>query len=107
MRGPGRKARRSKYDKNMLFRLVLLTLGGLPAWAGGLQFSLADTAGVRHTPAEWTAKRAVVLFFSSTDGPLANAYVPEMNRMQQAFASRGVVFYAVQGDATIAAAEVV
>jgi hypothetical protein len=49
----------------------------------------------------------VVLFFSSTDCPLANAYVPEMNRMRQEYAARGVAFYAVQGDATIPAPEVV
>ena len=86
----------------------MLTLVGVSGWAGGLpQFSLADTAGGKHTPAEWASKRAVVLFFSSTDCPLANAYVPEMNRMQQAYGSRGVAFYAVQGDATIAATEVV
>lgn len=87
---------------------LLLILGGLTAWAGGLpQLSLTDTAGRSHSPAEWSGKRAVVLFFSSTDCPLANAYVPEVNRMQQAYGSRGVAFYAVQGDATIAAAEVV
>lgn len=93
----------------MFFRGVLLAiLGGLLAWAGGLpHFSLVDTAGQKHTPAEWTAKRAVVLFFSSTDCPLANAVVPELNRLQQIYASRGAAFYAVQGDATIASAEVV
>ena len=85
--------------------LLLATLSG---WAGGLPpFSLSDTAGGQHTPAEWASKKAVVLFFSSTDCPLANAYVPEMNRMRQAYAGRGIAFYAVQGDATIANAEVV
>jgi peroxiredoxin len=93
----------------MYFRAAaVLILAGLSGWAGGLpQFSLADTTGGRHTPAEWASKKAVVLFFSSTDCPLANAYVPEMNRMRQAYAPRGVAFYAVQGDATIAAPEVV
>lgn len=86
---------------------LVIFLGGLAAWAGGLpQFSLSDTAGRTHTPAEWASKRAVVLFFSSTDCPLANGYVPEMNRMQQSYSPRGVAFYAVQGDATIAPAEV-
>jgi peroxiredoxin len=93
----------------MFCRLPLLVaLGGLVAWAGGLpQFSLSDTAGRTHTPAEWASKRAVVLFFSSTDCPLANGYVPEMNRIEQTYSPRGVAFFAVQGDATIAAAEVV
>lgn len=93
----------------MFCRLPLLVaLGGSVVWAGGLpQFSLSDTAGRTHTPAEWASRRAVVLFFSSTDCPLANAYVPEMNRIEQAYSPRGVAFFAVQGDATIAAAEVV
>lgn len=93
----------------MFFRSSgLLVLAGLCAWAGGPpQSSFADTTGGRHTSAEWASKKAVVLFFSSTDCPLANAYVPEMNRMRQEYAARGVAFYAVQGDATIASAEVV
>jgi peroxiredoxin len=70
------------------------------------QFSLADTAGRTHTPAEWTGKRAVVLFFLTTDCPLCNNYVPELNRIAQAFSPRGVAFYAVQGDATIPDADV-
>jgi peroxiredoxin len=70
------------------------------------QFSLADTVGRTHTPTEWTGKRAVVLFFLTTDCPLCNTYVPEMNRIAQAFSARGVAFYGVQGDATIADADV-
>ena len=85
----------------------MLLSGALPLLAGGLpQFSLSDTNGRTHTPAEWTGKRAVVLFFASTDCPLSNGYVPEMNRIQQAYSPRGVAFYAVQGDATVATAEV-
>jgi peroxiredoxin len=70
------------------------------------QFSLDDTAGRPHTPAEWSGKRAVVLFFLTTDCPLCNTYVPEMNRIAQAYGARGVAFYGVQGDATIADDEV-
>lgn len=65
-------------------------------------FSLTDTAGHLHSTAEWTGKRAVVLFFVSTDCPLSNNYVPEFNRIEQAYTPRGVVFYAVQGDASVA-----
>ena len=68
--------------------------------------SLADSEGRTHTSAEWAGKRAVVLLFVTTDCPLSNAYVPEFNRLQRAYASQGIVFYAVQGDATIAAEEV-
>jgi len=73
---------------------VLATAGSLP------HFSLSDTSGRIHTPADWVGKRAVVLLFVSTDCPLSNRYVPEMNRIASAYASRDVAFFAVQGDAT-------
>ena len=71
-----------------------------------LQFALRDTEGVAHTPQEWAQARAVVLFFVTTDCPLSNGYAPEMNRIEQAYAPRGVLFYAVQGDTTIPDEEV-
>jgi peroxiredoxin len=72
-------------------------------WAGAsLEFSLRDADGAIHTQAEWTQARAIVLFYVTTDCPLSNAYAPEMGRIAEAYASRGVRFYAVQGDSTIA-----
>lgn len=70
------------------------------------QFSLTDTSGKLHSLTEFAGKRAIVLLFVSTDCPLSNRYVPEMNRIQNAYASRGVAFYAVQGDATTPVGEV-
>jgi len=67
-----------------------------------IAFALRDTAGVVHRQDEWTTKRAVVVFFTTTDCPLSNQYVPEMNRIRAEYASRGVAFYAVQSDLTIA-----
>jgi peroxiredoxin len=84
--------------------LLVLTLAGGAATLP--QFSFADTEGRTHTPAEWNGKRAVVLFFLTTDCPLCNSYVPELNRIAQTYTPRGVIFYAVQGDATVPAAEV-
>ena len=90
-------------------KLRVCLLAGL-ALAGAAatlpRFSLADTEGRIHTPAEWSGKRAVVLFFLTTDCPLCNTYAPEMNRIAQAYTPRGVAFYGVQGDATVPAAEV-
>ena len=71
-----------------------------------LQFALRDTEGVEHHPNEWAQARAVVLFFVTTDCPLSNGYAPEMNRIEHAYAPRGVLFYAVQGDTTIPDEEV-
>jgi len=70
------------------------------------QFALHDVEGALHTQDEWTPARAVVIFFVTTDCPLSNGYAPEMNRIEQAYAPRGVRVYAVQGDTTIADDEV-
>jgi hypothetical protein len=50
------------------------------------------------------ADRGVV--FVTIDCPVANSYVPEMNRLHDRFSPRGVRFYAVQADVTIAENEV-
>ncbi|MGA3018906.1 MAG: redoxin domain-containing protein [Bryobacteraceae bacterium] len=89
-----------------LARSALFLAAACAVAAGLPQFSLVDTAGRTHTPADWTGKRAIVLFFVSTDCPLSNNYVPELNRIAQAYAPRGVAFYAVQGDATVPEADV-
>jgi thiol-disulfide isomerase/thioredoxin len=86
--------------------LLLLSLAWILAAADLPQFSLTDTSGRVHTHAEWGDKRAVVLLFVSTDCPLSNGYVPELNRIERAYAPRGIAFYAVQGDATVADQEV-
>jgi peroxiredoxin len=70
------------------------------------QFSLRDTLGGVHSPVEWNGKRAIVVFFTTTDCPLSNNEVPEMNRTRRDYESRGVAFYAVQADTTIADADV-
>jgi peroxiredoxin len=76
------------------------------AWAAPLQFRLRDAQGAVHTPAEWSGQRAILLFFVTTDCPVGNSYVPEMNRIHDAYASRGVSVYAVQADPGVAEADV-
>jgi len=85
--------------------ILALSSGALYA-AAPVRFDLRDTNGTRHTAEEWRARKAVVLFFTMTDCPLANGYVPEMNRMRAAYEARGVVFYAVQADNTASDAAV-
>jgi peroxiredoxin len=83
-------------------------LAALPLCAAGaLDFHLRDTVGATHTPAEWSAAKAVVIYFTTTDCPIANSYVPEMNRIHDAYVARGVAFFAVQTDLTIPEADVV
>jgi peroxiredoxin len=74
-----------------------LTVAALSAPAAP-PFRLRDTAGGVHTYEEWRGGKAIVLFFVATDCPVANSYVPEMNRIRQAYAARDVLFFAVQAD---------
>jgi len=67
---------------------------------------LRDTGGGLHDPSEWLKAPAAVLFFVTTDCPIANSYVPEMNRLHERFAARGVRFFGVQADVSIAGPEV-
>jgi peroxiredoxin len=88
-------------------RTALLFICAAAALAAPPAFQLRDTQGLTHTQAEFAGHKAVVLFFTTTDCPIANSYVPEMNRIHDAYASRGVLFYAVQTDLTIPQATVV
>jgi peroxiredoxin len=83
------------------FCLVAAAVFGAP-----LNFQLRDTQGAIHTQAEFAGRKAVVLFFTTTDCPIANSYVPELNRIHDAYAPRGVAFYAVQTDLAIPQADV-
>ena len=86
--------------------IFILLLSVLAAADRVPQFALRDTEGATHQPDEWAHARAVAIFFVTTDCPLSNGYVPEMNRIEQAYAPRGVRFYAVQGDTTVPDQEV-
>src|SRR6195952_5477489 len=70
--------------------------------SSGPQFQLRDTQGGTHTQAEWAKQKAILLFFITTDCPVGNSYVPEMNRLREAYEARGVAFYGVQADPTVA-----
>ena len=76
------------------------------AHAAAPPFQLRDTQGAVHTPAEWSGQKAILLFFITTDCPVGNSYVPELNRIREAYGGRGVGVYAVQADTTVADAEV-
>jgi peroxiredoxin len=92
----------------MLARFLIgLFLAFFASFAGGTpQFHLSDTAGATHTQAEWASQKAIVLYFVTIDCPVANGYVPEMNRIHDAYAARGVAFYGVQADPGVAEAAV-
>ena len=94
----------------MQFRFLLAVLAAgccLPSYAGLPDFHLRDTTGGAHSPAEWAGHKAVVLYFTTVDCPVANSYVPEMNRIHDAYAARGVLFLAVETDVTVPEPQVV
>jgi peroxiredoxin len=95
------------YNENDMLKRSIAALFAASLLAAGLPpFELRDTSGAVHRPAEWRDKRAVVLFFVMTDCPLANGYVPEMNRIRADYVAKGVAVYAVQTDNTISDADV-
>src|SRR3954469_5038747 len=79
--------------------LVLLSVAGSQAAAP--RFQLRDATGNLHTSAEWSGQKAILLFFVTTDCPVANSYVPEMNRIRDAYTPRGVAVYAVQAETSV------
>jgi len=50
--------------------------------------------------------RAVVLFFAASDCPISNRYIPELARLRQEFAGRGVKFWEVYPNPDDTAAKV-
>jgi peroxiredoxin len=89
-----------------VFFVALLFLGAVGAWPAVPPFQLRDTGGAIHTPGEWRGQKAILLFFVATDCPVGNSYVPELNRIREAYEGRGVLIYAVQADTTVAESEV-
>src|SRR5262249_27441598 len=69
--------------------------------SGAPQFRLRDTTGATHTSADLARAKAAVVFFVTIDCPIGNSYVPEMNRIHDAYASRGVLTWAVQADPSV------
>jgi len=81
-----------KYWMSFLLLACALSGASLP------HFSLVDTADAAHTDSEWSKAPAVVLYFLTTDCPISNGYVPEMNHIAQDYQARGVRFYGVIAD---------
>lgn len=86
---------------NRLRLLPLFAMLASGTWAAVPQFQLRDTQGTVHTPVEWSDAKAILLFFVTNDYPVTNSYVPEMNRIEAAYATRGVRALAVQADTSV------
>jgi peroxiredoxin len=67
------------------------------------KLSMRDLDGKEQTPLEVDGAKAHVLFFVTTDCPIANSYAPEINALVKDFAQRPIRFYAVQVDPDLTA----
>lgn len=84
--------------------LPLLALGlGLPGCAQSSrlagELTLPDVAGHPVRPLAGTTNRAVVCVFLANECPISNRAIPELLRLQEAFAAQGVTFWFVHPNA--------
>ncbi len=78
--------------------LWLMTESASAADLGPQTLRMMDLAGRVHAIGETQGTRATAIVFLSTECPIARAYVPELNRLYQSFADKGVEFYGVFAD---------
>jgi len=62
------------------------------------QARIADLTGREVDPLRATDAKAIVLLFIRTDCPISNRYAPEVRRLQDKFAPKGVTFWLVYPD---------
>jgi hypothetical protein len=69
------------------------------------QLKALDVTGKVHRLGQSIGCRAVALVFLSTECPIANSYVPELNRLAAAHAKEGLEFYGVISDRAVSWAD--
>jgi len=62
---------------------------------------LVDVHGQEQRPFEESDARAIVLVFMIHDCPIANSYIPALNRLYDSFEPRGIRFLLLQADPQI------
>ncbi|MEA3212850.1 MAG: hypothetical protein QOE70_5907 [Chthoniobacter sp.] len=87
---------------NRFFRFLLLLAATwlLPgaAFSGNPPLDLVDLNGQRIDPFQQPKTTASAFLFVRTDCPISNAYAPEIRRLHEKYASRGVAFWLVYLD---------
>jgi len=68
---------------------LFLSISGSPA---GDSVELQTVKGKTTAPLESADNKPVVLIFIATDCPIANGYVPEINRIYEKYSAQGVKF---------------
>src|SRR5437588_220017 len=72
-----------------------------PAISASEPLRATDLNGVVHALSYQPSIKASALVFLSTQCPISNKYVPELNRLAQTHANDGVKLYAVLSDPTL------
>ncbi len=86
--------------------LLALTVAESPLWAQGAVVNTVRPDGQRMAVLAEPGTKVLVLFFVGTDCPVSNKSFPEMKRVREKFAGRGVRFWFVYPDAGEDAQEV-
>ena len=85
------------HRRTMMIGLFLVSLAAAPSADG--EISLAGVDGSLVTPlAPDPAVRGTVALFVRTDCPISNRYAPEVRRIHETYAERGVAFWLVYPD---------
>ena len=103
-----------RWDRHLRLAAVLIAACALshascshaptrPSTAGVPEPLWADVNGLSYNPLAAPQGPATVLLFIATDCPISNAYAPEVNRIVDAYAPRGVAFFAVHADPAVSA----
>jgi thiol-disulfide isomerase/thioredoxin len=82
-----------------------LTAGDAAGQAKAAAEAFVDVKGATHFPLDPRGAKAVVLFFITTDCPIANYYASEISAIVKDHAAKGVRFYAVHVDPDLTPAE--
>lgn len=77
---------------------MLLAAGGAARQHPPAPLRLLDLTGQEVDPLQTRGSKAVVFLFVRTDCPISNRYAPEVRRLNQKFAGRGVGFRLVYTD---------
>src|SRR5438874_261927 len=88
----------------MLLAGSSIAAAGCGRWTPGANDkrpALIDLEGREIRPWQDSATKAVALVFVLPDCPIANSYMPELNRLHDAFADRGVRLLVVHVDSRI------
>lgn len=69
--------------------------------------AVAPALALESDPFEDSGVRGIVLYSCATDCPVANALAPEVSRLQEEYADRGIVWFAIYPDALVTPGKII